>query len=148
VAGRVLVQTRHVDHFVFRHLDEVRGPDAHVAFYAEEARLRRLMQHPPYVRLVLLRVESAELPAAQARAAELVAALRRSAAPLGEGLTITGPLSAPLSRMVGRWRLQIVIRGGLGAAFRRWLTDQRALLRGASSGGVRVIVDVDPRDLL
>ncbi len=146
--GRVLVQTRHVDHFVFRHLAGRGDPGA---FYAEEARQRRILAYPPFSRLVLLRIEGANQAAARDRARELARDLRarlpefRGANPPVE---VLGPTAAPLSRLVGRWRFQLVLRGRDVRRFRAWLSDVRPLLRGAARGGVRVAVDVDPRNLL
>jgi len=150
VAGRVLVQTRHVDHFVFRLLsdpDQQATPDMD-AFYTEEIRQRELLRTPPFSRLVMVRVEGAQRDAALGRATELARHLRRSLDTAVAGIDVFGPVAAPLSRLVGRWRFQIVLRGRHVPAFRRWLQVQRSELRKAGGRGVRVTLDVDPRSLL
>ncbi len=152
-AGRVLVQTRHADHFVFQLLAE-QGPEGDLdAFYTEEARQRRTLGYPPFARLVMVRVEGADREAAWQRVGEIARAARQlaeryrdPAAP--RAIDVLGPVSAPLGRLVGRWRFQIVLRGRDLSRFRRWLAACRPMLREAHRGGVRVIVDVDPRNLL
>lgn len=160
-AGRVILQTRHADHFVFRFLAgegvPAGDPDlppsvaAAEAFYAEEARQRGILGYPPYARLVMLRVEGADAEATRKRARELAQRLRVTA-PRGPGarpaVEVLGPSAAPLSRLVGRWRFQVVLRGRDLPRLRAWLREVRAALRKAARGGVRVTVDVDPRNLL
>lgn len=158
VAGRVLLQTRHPDHFVFRLLGEAakaaagaetRADPAELmdAFYREELRHRELLAYPPHTRLALVRIEGGDKARARAHGGRLAGELRKRA---GEsGVEVLGPVAAPLSRLVGRWRFQVVLRGRGGAReFRRWLWDCRALLRTPPRGGIRISVDVDPRHLL
>ena len=151
--GRVLVQTRHADHFVFRLLAE-QGPDGDMdRFYTEEARQRRVLGYPPFARLALIRIEGADRNATHRRASEVARAARELAAAHRDpddprSIDVLGPVSAPLGRLVGRWRYQVVLRGRDLPRFRRWLDASRRLLREAQRGGVRVLIDVDPRSLL
>ncbi|MEC8423340.1 MAG: primosomal protein N', partial [Myxococcota bacterium] len=159
--GRVLVQTRHADHFVFRHLGGGERPpqDATLppgaasaeAFYAEESRQRGILGYPPWTRIVMVRVEGADADATRTRARKIAQRLRVTV-PRGNGpkpaVEVLGPTTAPLSRLVGRWRFQIVLRGRDLRHFRAWLREVRPELRNAARSGVRVTVDVDPRNLL
>lgn len=150
--GRVLVQTRHAEHFVFSLLAE-KGPDGDGGFYEEEARQRLLLGSPPFSRITLVRVEGADRQAAQRRAQELAREARRLAAnhrdpDAPRSLDVLGPVSAPMSRLVGRWRFQIVLRGRNLSRYRRWLAECRPVFKGGHRGGVRVVLDVDARSLL
>ena len=149
--GRVLVQTRHADHFVFRLLSgEFKGrvSDPDMVFYAQEVKQRQLLRYPPFGRLVLVRVEGAHRDETQQRAGQLAHELRALSRQSGTRVDLLGPVLAPLSRLVGRWRYQIIVRGHAVAELRRWLGQARALLRGSGRGRVRVTLDVDPRSLL
>ena len=146
-AGRVLVQTRHADHFVFRLLGTPGAETDLDAFYTEESRQRRLLAHPPFSRLVMVRVEGADRDAALGRAQEIARILRQAARPLGRKVDVLGPAPAPMSRLVGRWRFQLVLRGRDVPAFRRWLGEVRGELHKPGRKGTRVILDVDPRSL-
>ena len=148
VAGRVLVQTRHADHFVFRQLSQGGGEGDPDAFYVEEARQRRVLSYPPFSRLVLLRAEGADRDATQAVARDLARALRHEADPRAHRVDILGPEAAAMPRLVGRWRFQIILRGRDTARFRAWLTAVRGLIFAPGRNNVRVITDVDPRSLL
>jgi primosomal protein N' (replication factor Y) len=146
VAGRVLLQTRHPEHFVFTRMTDIETGDLD-SFYEHEMAQRELLRYPPASRLVLLRVEGADRDATQARAGALVQALK--AAARGTAVRVMGPVSAPLSRLVGRWRMQVLLRAlGDPRELRGWLRAHRALLRAPPQQGVRVHIDVDPRHLL
>jgi primosomal protein N' (replication factor Y) len=141
--GRVVLQTHHPDHFVFRTLDD---PEA---FLAQESRLRTVLGYPPFARLVLVRVESADRAACLNAAASIGRDLRR-ALPEGRVVDVLGPAPSPLARLVGRWRYQLLLRGWQMGPFRRWLDAQApGLLASARDHrGVRVTVDVDPRSVM
>ena len=150
-AGRVLVQTRHADHFVFRLLAgefDQKVSDPAMVFYAQEVKQRQLLRYPPFSRLVLARIEGAERDDTQQRAGQLAQDLRNSARLHGARVDILGPVLAPLSRLVGRWRYQLILRGHDVSDLRRWLERARPILRGSGRGRVRVTLDVDPRSLL
>jgi primosomal protein N' (replication factor Y) len=140
-AGRVLLQTHHPDHFVFRSLGDA------PAFLAEETRHRGILAYPPFTRLVLIRVEGTD----PARVQEAVHALARSLRqdrPPGRVVDVLGPTPAPIARMVGRWRYQVLLRGRRYAPFRAWIEEALPRARAALPHGVRCVVDVDPRDLM
>jgi primosomal protein N' (replication factor Y) (superfamily II helicase) len=159
-AGRVLVQTLQPDHHVFQQLVQPTLPPPQPddpgcafpldpildGFLASEMRQRRLLGHPPYAALVLLRVEGADAPTALGATRELALALRGEA-PRGP-VRVQGPVSAPMARLMGRWRFQLVVRAADRALLRRWLTAREALLRRPPGKGLRLTVDVDPRNLM
>ncbi len=150
VQGTVLVQTRHPEHFVFRQIAAGDEQGVEVAdldrFYLAELHQRRALAYPPVSRLALLRVEGADKAQTWERAQSLAQQFRR---PNGAEPQVLGPVAAPMSRLVGRWRVQIVLRARRDpAALRRALREQRGALIEGSSGGVRVSLDVDPRNLL
>jgi primosomal protein N' (replication factor Y) len=146
--GRVLVQTRHADHFVFRELADASQDLSRDHFYEEESRGRRALLYPPFTRLALARVEGTDRARALGVARALTQELRERIGAERGRIDVLGPAPAPLGRLVGRWRFQLVVRGRDPLAFRRWLRGVRPVLVRAPHGGVRVTVDVDPRNLM
>lgn len=138
ILGQVFLQTHHPDHPVFATIGDME------AFAAQEDRFRRMLRYPPFARLVLLRCEAVERPAAFGAANQLARDLRQAALSL-RGVDVLGPTTAPLPRLVGRWRYQVILRGTEPGAFRRFLTERAR--RWKVPHGVRLIVDVDPRSL-
>ena len=97
---------------------------------------------------MLLRVEGAQRQTAWDAARERADKLRQLVGPQAGIQQVLGPTAAPMSRLVGRWRFQIILRGHDPVAIRTWLRSHRGQLMAPGRKGVRVIVDVDPRSLL
>lgn len=138
-AGQVLVQSHQGGHYAFRTLGDFD------AFATEELRHRDLLLYPPYSRLALLRIEAP----VRATAMDVAWALRKRLRAVADGdrIQVLGPAMAALPKLVGRYRVQLVLRGRDKHEFRRWLAAaDLSIPKGAK--GVRVAVDVDPRHLM
>ena len=138
--GRVLVQAFDPDHPLLRQA----AVQDFEAFYEDEARYRRALRYPPFSALVQLRISHREASRARLWADQLARALQQAG---GGELLIGGPGPAPLERLKGRYRMQILVR----APGRRRLTEvvERALE--AVEGKIPrrwLQVDVDPYSLL
>ena len=144
-AGKVIVQTRHPDHFVFRlsATKEIEDPD-HV-FYLQESRQRKILKYPPFTRMILIKIEGVDRAKTRETASALARKLRSSKKP---DIEVLGPVLAPMSKLIGRWRFQLILRSNNIAVFRSWIEQSRDHLKRAVKGGVRVSWDVDPRNLL
>lgn len=139
VPGRVFLQTRHPEHPVFACIGDMDR------FAAEELHLRKVLGYPPYARLVLVRIEGVDRQMTRS-AADTFAREARVQAQRHPGVDVLGPAIAPLPRLVGRWRYQVVIRGRDVRALRTFLTANHTSWR--TPQGVRKILDVDPRGLM
>ncbi len=135
--GTVHVQTFHPGHPAIQ-----RAAEHDVAgFAAAELEFRRAFFYPPFSELAAVLISSPDRDRAETAAAELGKALRG----LPEGLRLSGPAPAPLERLQGRWRFQVLLRA----------VDRRAVLAALEasipdrpSAGVQIAVDVDPQDLM
>jgi primosomal protein N' (replication factor Y) len=117
-----------------------------MAKFAEgELELRGMLAYPPFASLVMVRIESADRATAAAAAGDFVK-VSRAQAPRFPGVDVLGPAPAPLPRLVGRWRFQVILRGRDRRAFRSFLAASRDQWR--LPQGVRRIVDVDPRSMM
>ncbi len=133
-AGRVLVQTLAPDarsiEFASRHDSD--------GFLVDELRRREALSYPPFSSLIRV-VCSAEQPADALEVANLLHG-RLLEAPAA----VLGP--APLFRLRGRARAQIVLKAGeRRAAVRAVGEGVDAIAREASKRGVNISVDVDPQ---
>jgi primosomal protein N' (replication factor Y) len=114
-------------------------------FYERELTRRQELGYPPFGRLIILLISGAQ-------EAEVIAAAQRLAgeasAELRNGVVLLGPAPAPLWRLKGRHRWQLVLKGPKGPGV--W-EAARALARRAAEllpRGVRLDVDVDPQQVL
>lgn len=146
--GRVLLQTYLPDHYSVR----CAAQQDFTRFAAYELRYRKGLGYPPYARMVNIRCEGKdgeEVRELLTRFADsFQAALQKL--PQGTALpTVLGPAPAPLERVNGRERWQLLIKGEdrrtLHALVRSTYEELRLHQRSAK---VRIIVDVDPYDML
>ncbi len=135
--GKVVIQTYHPSHYAIQ--AALTGDDA--GFAREEMRFRRIFQYPPYTRMVQLLVRDKS----RERARDLATALAQEIAehPLGRAVRMVGPAPAPLERLRGQWRYQILVRAVDGRELHRLL---QAVL--PANPGWDLTVDVDPQQLL
>src|SRR5436305_8712104 len=103
-AGRVLIQTYHPYHYALRHA----SAQDYAGFYQEEIRHRKSLSYPPFVALASLLIHGEDLTRTQATAAELKRALEE--ANTDRACRILGPAPAPLARLRGEHRIQILIK--------------------------------------
>jgi len=134
--GRVVIQTYNPQHFV---VEAARTLD-YEWFYREEIRLRQILRYPPFVRLINLVVTHPSGEVAGEVAGRLAARLR------GDGLEALGPAPAPIPRIRGQSRWQILCKVAEPQAV-------KPLVEAAVEGekwpaGTRISVDVDPMEML
>ena len=107
------------------------------AFIAAEMAARKAQGMPPFGRLAALVVSGEE-----AQAVARVARRLGRTAPRGEGVTVLGPVSAPMALIRGRHRWRLLMKARRGTQVQR---EIRAWLqRAGGEKGVRVTVDIDP----
>ena len=138
--GRVIAQAFDPEHPV---LAEAAAQD-YGAFFEREIRYRRALRYPPLSALVQIVVADAREGRAWRTAHEVAESLRGVAT---SRLTITGPGPAPIERLRGQFRMQILAR----SAGRRRLVETVAAAVAPFDGKAiarTVHVDVDPVSLL
>jgi primosomal protein N' (replication factor Y) len=140
VPGTVHVQTFHPDH------PAIRRAAAHdVDGFAEhELEFRRAFFYPPFSELASVLVSSPDREKAESLAGEIGRALA-DAGRGSAGVRLSGPAPAPLERLQGKWRFQILVRASERA---RILAMLEASVPERPRSGAQVAVDVDPQDLM
>ncbi|HVQ38201.1 MAG TPA: primosomal protein N' [Pyrinomonadaceae bacterium] len=102
--GRVLIQTYHPYHYALRH----GSAQDYSGFYQEEIRHRQNHTYPPFVALASLLVHGTDIVRVRADAVELRKELDR--ANPDRAARILGPAPAPLARLKGEYRVQLLIK--------------------------------------
>jgi primosomal protein N' (replication factor Y) len=136
-----VIQTFQPQHYAIRHACE----QDYLKFFEHEIRFRKLLQYPPFTVLANLIIARQEEDDARSQAQALAHQLDK----LGkEHVRVVGPAAAPLARLRGLFRFQILLK----ARARGRLLD---VLRGALDAHRRqghserhVMVDMDPVSLL
>jgi primosomal protein N' (replication factor Y) len=142
-ASRVIVQTYDPHHHA---LAAALAQDAE-GFYATELAERQALGYPPFMRLLSLRLEGGDEAATAKAAGALAVRLEEARARLEPKAQLLGPAPAPIARSKGRWRFLILLKSPTASAASRILRLGRHLLGGLPPG-VRLVVDVDPLNLM
>jgi primosomal protein N' (replication factor Y) len=140
--GHVLIQTYHPFHYALRHA----GNQDYAGFYAEEVRHRQNHTYPPFVALASLLIHGADLGRVSSDSGVLRKAL--DAANADRTVRVLGPAQAPLSRLKGEHRIQMLLK----SRNRRMLREViDAALKTATEQGVSlrsVNVEIDPVSIM
>lgn len=141
-SGRVIIQTFDPDHDAIT----CAASHAYERYFEIDAALRRELLYPPYGYLILVRVEGNNENRVQAKAVKIGRAARLLKGDEKE-VMILGPAPSPRKKKVGRFRWQVLFKAATRNPVRA--LARRLMEEGHLKGtGVRVIVDVDPIDLL
>jgi primosomal protein N' (replication factor Y) len=135
--GEAIVQTLYPDHYSIQLACRQDFP----AFYEREMLFRRAMRYPPVISLVNAVVRSRTFTGAMDDAADIVSRLRSA----DRGLRILGPAPAPLGKLRGEYRAQLLIKGMNRKKIRQAL---QSALGARPDLQRRVVVDVDPLSVL
>jgi primosomal protein N' (replication factor Y) len=140
-AGRVVIQTYAPDHLS---ITSARRHD-YARFVDGEAASRQQLGYPPFGYMVALHLDGEEAAAVEQSAGRLAGRLRQLGPP---DVTLLGPAEAPLNRLKDRVRWMVLARcptrGPVRSIARLALEMEREL----ATSGARLVVDIDPQQLL
>jgi len=140
--GRVLIQTFYPEHYALRHA----GTQNYDEFYNEEIRFRKNLNYPPFVALASLLIKHQNYNYAFDHAVILRECLEKVN---GEkNCIILGPAPAPLARLKGEYRLQILVKARNRRHLRETLDFALAEAQEKFCDLRIVYVEIDPVNLL
>jgi primosomal protein N' (replication factor Y) len=142
--GRVILQTYNPDHFS---ITAARQQDF-VAFYRQEIGFRKALKYPPYSRMILLKISGKD-PQVTENHARLLGdrcrVLKANNADDFRSIEIMGPIEASLTRIAGRYRWQVLLKGlnsrDLHQLVNQLLSENPSVF---TRQAVMVAIDVDP----
>jgi primosomal protein N' (replication factor Y) (superfamily II helicase) len=138
--GQVMIQTAFPNHYAIQH---AAAHDSE-AFYRSEIEFRRTFHYPPVTGMVALLFRGNELSNVERAATRAGETLGRESLGMA-GVRMQGPAPAPLARLKGVYRYQILLRSPHRSALRELVV--RTIAREAWKG-VDVSIDVDPINVL
>jgi primosomal protein N' (replication factor Y) len=140
----VIVQTFDPDHYAIR---PVLDHD-YERFYAEELEYRKALAYPPFGRLIRTLItgpDEAKTRSASLALARLVSTIAVDGSE--QELEILGPAPAPLTRLRGRYRYQLLVKGPPGPLLRGAAETLVKATAGLASP-LHANVDVNPMSML
>jgi len=138
--GKVMIQTAFPTHYAIQHAMH----HDYEAFFEAEIQFRRTFHYPPVTSMIALLFRGENLTDVEKASRECGLMLEEAVQPL-TGTRIQGPAPAPMARIKGVWRFQILLRSPMRTALRRAV---EAVLLPRKWKGVEVAIDVDPINIL
>ncbi|MDY6904684.1 MAG: primosomal protein N' [Thermodesulfobacteriota bacterium] len=141
--GRVIMQTYNPDHFSIIAATQ----QDFKSFYDQEINFRKALAYPPFSRIVQLKISATDREKSRDAARRAGDACRdmKHGDPAFAAVEVLGPVEAPIPRLAGRYRWQILIKAP-GANLLKQFISRLINENGAAikKGNARLVVDVDP----
>jgi primosomal protein N' (replication factor Y) (superfamily II helicase) len=137
--GRVVIQSAFPTHYAIQHALR----HDYESFYEAEIQFRRTFHYPPVTSMIAILFRGAKANDVERAASTCGRMLEEAIAPLA-GTRMQGPAPAPLSRIKGVYRFQILLRSPHRVALRRAVESVMV----GRKWNVDVAIDVDPINIL
>ncbi len=147
-AGRVIIQTRDVNHYCWKYIQETDFE----GFYEEEIARREKRLYPPFTHLALIRISYAMDWEEGAKAiGTLGSELRRMGRQ--HHVRVLGPAPAPIAILRGQKRFHCLLKGDDWAALRHIYAYASTLITSLGfkhndKKNIRLFLDIDPVNML
>ncbi len=141
-AGEVIIQTMNPHHYSIRH-SRIHDYDG---FYSEEVAYRTELRYPPVGRIIKLEVKSPN----ESSAGEAVKTAQNRIRSLMQGkeVILLGPAPAPIAKVRGQYRFQLLLLSQKRDVIRFLVSEARSAVEEKYGRKCKVIVDVDPVNLM
>lgn len=140
--GRVIIQSYHTEHYALSFASR----QDYEKFYEHEINFRRAMHYPPFVALINLLVRHSDYSKAASVAAETARLVRE--ADSEKVLRVLGPAPAPLARLKGEYRQQVLIKTRYRRQAREALDAAMVALKQLKIDSRMITIDVDPINMM
>lgn len=140
--GRVIIQSYHTEHYAL----EFARQQNYEKFYEYEIHFRNNMHYPPFVALINALVKHSDFSKAAFLASELAQNIK--AADADHVLKVLGPAPAPLARLKGEHRLQVLIKTKYRRQAREALDAAMTKIKDNNLDLKLISIEVDPVNLM
>lgn len=143
-SGRVILQTYNPEHFC---ISAARNQDF-TSFYQQEISFRQALAYPPFTRMIQFKISGKD-PHETEKHANLMGDhchnLKSNHSAHYQSLEIMGPIEASLTRIAGRYRWQILLKGSNIGALHQFINQLRSESHSDfNHRRIQVAIDVDP----
>ncbi len=140
--GEVLIQTMNASHYSIRHslTHDYEG------FYNEEIQYRTQLGYPPIGRIIKLEVKSPDEDRTEEAARTAQNRIRNLMR--GKETVLLGPAPAPIFRVRGQYRYQLLLLSTKRETMRTLAIEGRRAVEEKYGRKCKVIIDVDPVNLM
>jgi primosomal protein N' (replication factor Y) len=137
--GEAIIQTLYPGHYSI----QLACRQDYPAFYERELHFRRSMRYPPLVSMINAIVRSRTFAGAMDDASDVAQSLRKQTSE--RQIRVLGPAPAPLGKLRGEYRAQLLVKGTNRKAMREAL---QSAIAGRPNLERRTTIDIDPLSVL
>ena len=142
--GKVIIQTFNPAHYAILAARD----HNYKRFFSREIRLRRSLNYPPFCSAANVRLVGNSKAKTESMARHMgakIGGILEEQQGIKKDLTVLGPVESPIAKLKGKYRQQILIKSRSSQCLGHMLKElERVAAPIISSGGVRMIIDVDP----
>jgi primosomal protein N' (replication factor Y) (superfamily II helicase) len=142
LGGEVVIQTMNPNHYSIRHSKT----HNYEGFYDEEIVFRKELHYPPIGRIIKIEIKSPQVN--QASEAAMTAQNRIRHLMRGKDTMLLGPAPAPIARVRGQYRFQLLLLSQHRDKIRMLAIEGKKAVEEKYGKKCKVIVDVDPMNLM
>jgi primosomal protein N' (replication factor Y) len=148
VPGKVIIQTFNPSHYAISATKD----HNYERFFSQEIALRRQVNYPPFSLIANVRFLGNSKSKTEKIATHIGMKIRNTIKKQSKrknAVEILGPVEAPMAKLKGKYRQQILIKSRTSRYLNQLLKDVETFsTQTLSSSGVRMIIDVDPYQMM
>lgn len=142
--GEVIIQTLRPEHYAIRFAQN----HDYENFYNHEMQLRRRPAFPPFVRLVLLRIQGRVENQVRQSAAAVARFCRDMMRTCQYNIDVLGPAPSPLDKVKDNFRWQVLLKGCNVMHLQNMATELGGEKKKLMISSCSLIVDIDPESMM
>jgi primosomal protein N' (replication factor Y) (superfamily II helicase) len=145
-SGHVVLQSYHPENYALQYAQK----QDYFGFYNQEIDFRRALGYPPFRNLIQILIRDTDAAKAGRTAEKIADTIKRRLAQgeAGSGSHVLGPAAAPLEKIRGNYRMQILVKCPAASNVLPLLQECFEDLNRCKISSSKIHVDVDPLSLL
>ncbi len=148
IPGKVIIQTFNPCHYAIKAAKD----HDYQTFFLRETGLRKELNYPPFSFIANLRFLGNNKAKTQKMSQQIkikIGSILKNRIKGAEHIEILGPVEAPLAKLKGKYRQQILIKSRRAGHLNQLLKEiEKFSSRYLSASGVKLIIDVDPYQMM
>jgi len=147
VEGEVFLQTYNPEHFCIQYAKE----NKYEEFFSEELKIRREFGYPPFLNLIVITIFGMDYQNCIEIADKVHEGIKHESKKIKGELTIIKPHLAPIEKINGNYRVQILLKIGYNIEDEIKNIIKRVIILNEgkiNTEGVKFSIDIDPSNLL
>ena len=142
--GRVIIQTYNPDNYAIEFSKE----QDYKSFYDTELPIRKALKYPPFCDIIVIDMSAKNMMELKTVAKKLHSYLKQRVVNEKFGLLLYSPVPSPIDKIKDRFRYRMIIKCIYDDRVNELLTDMMNLYNGFNNKTSRVVIQVNPYNML